>query len=130
MPIHAVDLACSADVNAALVGGTGAYVSTWLTSYVAWEPDGDLTQTTEPPRLVESDPDGDSSTQYYRGGPWRFAWTEDKSILLDNLVGQFEAYRPTWWRIRWHECDHDEDGRDGCQWDDKYSGGQIPSGVA
>lgn len=77
---------------------------------------------------MNTDPDG-AGTDYYRGGPWRFAWSEDRAILLDNLAGQADAWCP-WYRIRWHECDHDEDGRDACVWAETRRGGSIPPEVA
>lgn len=120
---------CPADASAAFVGAQNSYVSVWLTNMVAWEPDGDLTQSNDPPRHVDSsEPISPYSVDHYRGGVWRFAWSEDKSILLDNLEGQAAAYCD-WYRIRWHECDHDADDRQGCQWDEIRSGGTIPEGV-
>lgn len=129
MAIHAVDLACSKDSGASFVGGANSYASVWLTNFIAWEPDGDLTQDNEPPELTNTALDG-SGLDYYRGGIWRFEWSEDKSILLDNLEGQADAWCP-WYRIRWHECDHDQDDRPRCQWDDSetQTGGAVPSEV-
>lgn len=128
MTIHAVDLVCAPDSGAAFIGGTNSYISVWLTNYIAWEPDGDLTQDNREPTFIDAADTPEIETSYYSGGIWRFDWSEDKSILLDNLVGQADAYCP-WYRIRWHECDHDEDDRDGCQWDDIRTAGTIPEGI-
>jgi hypothetical protein len=131
MAIHAIDMVCSSDVSPALVGGLNSQVSVWLTSHTAWEPDGDLTQDQSPPSLVNTQVDG-SGIDYYRGGVWRFAWEVDDSLLTANIVGQFQAYRPSWWRVRFHECDHDEDGDSGCDWasGETWRGGTVPAEVA
>lgn len=120
-------MVCSADSGAAFVGASNSYVSVWLTNYTAWE-----AQDNQPPTLTNTALDG-SGTSYWDGGIWRFAWSEDRSIMLDNLEGQASAYCP-WYRIRWHECDHDgeqADGSapDGCQWDEVRSNGPVPEGV-
>jgi hypothetical protein len=127
MTIHAVDLVCASDSGVAFVGSTGSFVRTWLTNLIAWEPDGDLTQSNDPPRLVETEPDGSGLT-YYHGGVWRFKWSEALEAPMENLAVQADAYCP-WYRIRYHECRHDETGA--CAWDDsrKRSGGTIPSEV-
>lgn len=138
MSIHAVDLACAADSDPTFVGGTNSYVSVWLTNLTAWEPDDDRTQDNDPPTLTNTEPLGDTGTDYWRGGPWRFAWSEDRAILLDNLQGQADAYCP-WYHIRWHECFHDGYSDDGnaanCSWDpdrddtDVRTKGTIPEGI-
>lgn len=127
MVIHAIDFACDKKTSDTFVGGTNSYVSVWLTNYIAWEPDGNLTQSNDPPSVVNTELDG-SSLDYYRGGVWRFDWSESKAQLLDNLEGQANAYCD-WYRIRWHECDHDEDDDRGCSWDEVRSDGPVPGGI-
>lgn len=124
MSIHAVDLVCAADTDNVFVAPNG-FVDVWLTNHVAWEPDGDLTQDNARPTL-DTEP---GVPDHYRGGIWRFEWTEDRSILLDNLEGHASSYCP-WYRIRWHECDHDG-AWDECSWDESATrtGGTVPEGL-
>lgn len=120
MSIHAIDFAAAANTDAYLID---TYIPQWLTTHSAWD---DPRQSNDPPQLVTGDP-GLGIPDHYSGGVWRFAWSASKSVLLDNLVAYTQSYAGDWWRIRWHECFHDETG--GCAWTDVRSDGTLPEGI-
>lgn len=65
-------------------------------------------------------------TQYYKGN---FRVTlNDKENEKNDLTEQIEKEvdkSASWWRVRWHECDHDEENRGGCSWDYENSAGSV-----
>lgn len=64
----------------------------------------------------------------YFHGSWRFAWTDDPVQAKDGIAA-YLSNNFTWWRIRYHACDHDEAERGGCSWDNSWEGGTVPAGV-
>lgn len=72
---------------------------------------------------------GDTSTPEHTVGHWRFAWHEDHTQLLDDLESDLQG-EVDWYRIKYHECDHDQsEGRVGCSWDETREFGTIPDGL-
>lgn len=71
-------------------------------------------------------------TVYYSGS---FRVTLDSGSKVtekDDLTEQIrkEADKSaSWWQVRWHECDHDEDDRSGCTWEYENDSGNVPSEV-
>jgi hypothetical protein len=125
MSIHCVHLQVDKDATAALVQGTTGFIAVWLNNFTAWTNPNQENRNVE---LTNTDPDGESGLDYYESNLWRFEWSADKANLLDNLEGHVAA-RSNWYRIRWHECDHDEDARGGCSWDEIRTGGTVPDEV-
>lgn len=121
MTIHSIQLQCDANADAALVQPTTGFIAVWLTNFTAWT---DPSQTNENVSIRNTALDG-SGTDYYAAPLWRFEWTEDKALLLDNLEGHVGP-RTTWYRLRYHVCYHDEDSPTGCQWDEVREGGTVP----
>lgn len=75
--------------------------------------------------LLNTEPDG-SGTDYCRG-QFRFDLNaESKAELLSSIENQLQRYC-SWWRIKYHVCDHDEQERVGCSWDDVREYGPVPS---
>lgn len=74
-------------------------------------------------REENTNPDG-SGTDYYRG-MLNFLITEDKQALIDEAVSDIGA-NCDWYRIRYHECDHDS-VEDGCGWNETYTDGSVPT---
>lgn len=52
-------------------------------------------------------------------GTWRFDFTEDKSQLRDAMLTLL-SNNFDWALCRYHECDHTDDARGGCGWDNEY----------
>lgn len=78
---------------------------------------------------VNTEIDG-TGTDYLRGD-FRFKWSDDKTILLDDLETTLQS-DVDWYRVGYHQCTHDGSGG-GCNWDDKRewtaSNVTIPAGV-
>lgn len=113
MSIHRVRLRYS-ETGAQSFNG---WLETWLVNMQPW-----AERPNEVPALRE-----EPSAHY--GGDLTFAWSEDKSIILDQLDGYLSAYCD-WYRIWYHICDHDESERGNCSWDAQREGGQVPEWVA
>lgn len=69
--------------------------------------------------VIEDARDGDTGDPLgHRDGTYRFLIEDAKDNLLqkceDKLVNKVD-----WYRIGYHECNHDETGRDGCPWDEQ-----------
>lgn len=64
----------------------------------------------------------------YFVGSWRFAWAEDLTALRTDITG-YLTDNFEWWRLRYHQCDHDEADRAGCSWDNSWEGGSVPPEV-
>ena len=65
-----------------------------------------------------------SGTDYARGS-WRFAWSEDPVAMKDTIVTWLNN-NFQWWAVAYHECDHDEEARGGCSWDNEWTAGSPP----
>lgn len=70
----------------------------------------------------------DGSGTAYAQGLFRFDWTEDAAALKDD-VGTWLTNNFEWWRIRYHECTHDEDNPSPCLWSQKWEHGTVPNDI-
>ena len=112
MSIHRVRLRYS-EAGAQSFNG---WLSTWLVNMQPWaERPNDVPSQRERPG------------PHYRGD-LTFAWTEEKSIILDQIEGYLSSYCD-WYRIGYHVCDHDEADRGDCVWDMQRDGGAVPDFV-
>ena len=96
------------------------WVAVWLTNMSPW---ADRENTV--PALVDSTLT--DAPAHYRGD-FTFAWSEDKSIIMDQLWGYLTAYC-SWARLQYHVCDHDEENRGGCAWQETNEHGTIPEEI-
>jgi len=95
------------------------WLSVWLTNMSPW-----AERPNEVPTLREQ-----PSAHY--GGDLTFEWSEDKSIILDQLDGYLAAYCD-WYRLAYHVCNHDDSDRtpdDGCTFWHHSEGGAVPQWV-
>lgn len=70
----------------------------------------------------------DGSGVPYYSGSWRFDFTHNREALLNPLTGILTD-RYEWAVVRWHECDHDEGDRGGCEWNAKWEFDMVPEEV-
>jgi hypothetical protein len=65
-------------------------------------------------------------TSYYRGSfrVGLFDKATEKSDLISQIEGELEL-SASWWRVRYHECDHDEIEKSGCSWEYSNSSGTV-----
>lgn len=141
MVIHCVDFWASPDASATFIDPAAddgvTYVSSWLTSYTAWEPDGNLQVDNERPTL-QTDPAG-VDTEHYRA-TWWFEDGQSPPSMADLLMGNAAAYCS--WAIWRHTvddtgspaCNHDQpsDDRGDDSWSDPRVHGrdQVPDPIA
>lgn len=100
------------------------WLSTWMTNMQPWTDDEVVNEV--PSNMRNTNIDGDG-VDYY-AVQLAFEWTEDKSIILDQINGYLSSYCD-WHRIGYHVCDHDEQERDGCSWDEVREGGSVPDDI-
>lgn len=110
MTVHMIQLDIPADAPSGLVDTA---IPNWLAARQAWQTNDPLSHH------------GDGG--HYRAD-WRFEFApHDRPSLLDTLENVLNGV--DWYRIRYHECDHDEPAiiRDGCSWDETRTGGTVPA---
>lgn len=95
-----------------------ATVEDWVDRY---------TETLTTQRLTVTKRDDGLGTVYL-SGHWRFAWAEDATVLLDDLESDLQNY-VGWYRIGYHQCDHDQMARGGCSWDREREYGTVPDDI-
>lgn len=72
---------------------------------------------------------GENGTKYVVGS-YLFHHHTSVTTLLDDLESELQSFgNEVWYRIGYHECDHDEDDRTGCSWEKVRSGGSVPNSV-
>lgn len=101
-------------------------LDTWVGNHSEWVEDSVEHAVSE----TNTQLDG-SGTAYWLGS-YRFGYSDAK----DNLVQKCEdkiVNKCDWYRLGYHICDHDENDRGGCSWDDEREWTAkdvtIPSGV-
>lgn len=101
-----------------------ATVQNWVDNHTEWIEDTVAHTITGSNTAVDG-----TGTKYLRG-TFRFEWSDDKTVLLDNCESTLQDY-VDWYRLGYHQCLHDETG--GCDWDDKRewtaSNVSIPSDI-
>lgn len=71
----------------------------------------------------------DGSGTDYAMGSWRFALEEDP-LQMKDTIATYLNNNFKWWIVRYHQCDHDEQDRQGCSWDNRWTGGaSLPADV-
>jgi len=118
MTVHMVEVVASSDVDAQKVRDKIADLKSKYGEK--------LSKQNAPFELTET-MDG---TSYYRG---RFRVTlSDKEKEKNDLTEQIEKEldkSASWWRVKYHECDHDENQRTSCSWEYDNSARTIPEEI-
>jgi len=68
--------------------------------------------------------------QQYYGGDYAFEWAKGKAHFWGNVTVYARDYCD-WYRMGYHECDHDETNVNGssCSWEDSAENGPVPDYV-
>lgn len=63
-------------------------------------------------------------------GHWRFDSSADVNTLLTDLETSLQSV-VSYYRIRYHACDHDDSSPSGCSWDESQTReyGTVPEGI-
>lgn len=122
MTVHMVRVWASERGNRT-VGDVREACEAWVASY-------DETLETERLSIIERPGTDTSDSPRHLTGYWRFVWGEDATALLGDLESALGP-RTEWYRIRYHECDHDDpaDARGGCAWGEARDSGTVPGGI-
>jgi hypothetical protein len=116
MSVHRVRLVYSEGGGESFNG----WLETWLTNMAPWSERENTVPARRDAELVD--------TPHYRGN-LTFQWTEDKSIIMDQLWGYLTAYCD-WALLGYHVCTHDEDNPQPCEWGTVKTNGSVPGGVS
>lgn len=119
MAVHMLRYICDESADSGFIGGG---VPDLLRPHPAWSAGGP--NKNDAPDLAPPPADSDSETAFYTA-QWRFEWAADSNAIINRLAAMSALYTD-WYQIAYHECDHDEDERPGCQWDDVIEGGDVP----
>lgn len=106
---------------------TGVTVDQVSTIVEDWVSTHDEVLTNERHSISLVTPEG--SGPDYLTGSFRFSMEADtKTGLLDDAESAIQS-AVAWYQIRYHVCDHDENSRQGCSWDDVREYGTVPEYV-
>lgn len=123
MTVHMIRVVIGPDTAKMTLQQANDALDAWVGNHSEWVEDSVAHHVTETQL-----PDG---TTYWHGS-YRFEYSDAKTNLLtkceDKLVNKCD-----WYRLGYHNCDHDEAARGGCSWDDECEwtakDQSIPSGV-
>jgi len=106
-------------------GGAATAIDNWVQNYSEWTADPVAHELRE----VNTELDGGGTT--HLRGDWRFEdQGEAPTDILSDLSDRLQSLEGgLWHRLGYHVCDHDEDDRGGCEWDETVEVGSVPADV-
>jgi hypothetical protein len=105
-------------------GNAESAVDNWVANHNEWENDPVKHS------LVETTADVDGTGTTYVRGDYRFIQDSTVTDLLDALESRLQSFQGgLWYRVGYHQCDHDEENASPCSWDEKRENGTIPSDI-
>lgn len=121
MTVHMVRVLCEPPK-----GEAENAIQNWVSNYNEW--------TADPAEhsLTETNTEMDDLGAQYLRGDWRFLdQGEQPTNILQDLSERLQSFQGgLWHRLGYHVCGHDENGRDGCDWETTLEYGTIPGGVS
>jgi len=87
-------------------------VDDWVSKRAKWESDWSTDV-----RVSNTSFDGDGID--FCSFSVRFEWSEDKDNTLQKCADKFKK-KVDWFRLVYHECDHDASNPTGCSWDERW----------
>lgn len=101
----------STDTGGMTLSEINSAMDDWMSKQSRWE--ADPTEHV----VTLSEPIGDGTSHYT--GNYRLTFdSETKDNLLQKLGDKLKK-KLDWYRIGYHQCDHDESSPTGCSWDDE-----------
>ena len=110
MAVHMIRVVISTQGKTSL-DAFNAAMDDWVSEQSEWMEDPNEHNISE----VSSREGGASS---YYAGTYRFHLTDAKDNLIQKCEDKLVNKCP-WWRLGYHVCDHDQDDRHGCSWDEQ-----------
>lgn len=105
-------------------GNAESAIDNWVQNHNEWTDDSVDHSLTE----TSADIDGKGTT--YVRGDYRFIQDSTVTDLLDTLERRLQSLQGgLWYRIKYHECAHDEENPRPCSWQETREGGTIPSDI-
>jgi hypothetical protein len=99
-------------------------VDNWVQNHNEW------TDDPKDHSLVETNTKLDGSGTTYLCGDYRFVQDGPADALLDDLADRLQSFQGgLWYRIGYHECDHDENNPTGCAWEQTRENGDVPADI-
>jgi hypothetical protein len=96
-------------------------VDDWLANNTPWTDD-----PIDHSVFVVDDPLTDAPNHFR--GDLRFEFSDAKTDLLSQMETDLQEV-VSWYRIGYHECDHDEANANPCSWDNQIEYGTVPDGL-
>jgi len=110
MTIHMIKIHCGPQSSWTLTQ-CNLTVEEWMLNQSEWQSDPTIHEMSVTSAL-------DTSLSWF-AGEYRLTFdSEPKSDILQKLEDKLKN-NPDWYRIGYHECDHDEPVQTGCSWDDE-----------
>lgn len=107
--IRVVAAANSTDTGGMTEAEINTALDEWVSKQSEWTADPQA-------HVINTSPGIDGETVYY-GGTYRFTKESDAKDTLLQKCGDKLKNKLDWYRLGYHDCDHDEQASDGCSWD-------------
>ena len=99
-------------------------VNNWVENHTEWEDD----PVSHELREANTNIDG-GGTEYLRGD-YRFLQDSSATEIIDGLADRLDGFQGgLWYRIGYHECDHDESESTPCEWEQTREGRNVPDSI-
>ena len=98
-------------------------IDLWKQNFNEWEDDPVNHAMTDANTAVDG-----SGTDYVRGD-YRYIQDSTAADILDDLETRLVGAGTFWYRIGYHDCDHDEDSSTSCGWEEDRENGTIPADI-
>lgn len=105
-------------------GEAESAVDNWVQNHTEWT-DDPVSHT-----LTETNTEIDGSGTAYLRGDYHFIQNEPTDDLLSDLEARLSGFQGgLWYRLAYHECDHDEEQSTPCAWEQTRESGDIPPDI-
>lgn len=119
MTTHMVRIYASANISKS---DAESAIDSWVTAHDPW------VEGTQESLSKSSTEPGGSGTEYYTYNARFHIENSTKQEVLDAIESELDTLAD-WYRLGYHECNHDEDAAGDCSWDDTRVNGDVPNDV-
>lgn len=105
-------------------GNAESAVDNWVQNHTEWTGD----PVSHALERTNTDIDGDGVE--YVHGDYRFIQAEPADELLTDLEDRLARFQGgLWYRVGYHECEHDEPDPSACEWEDVRESSGVPDEI-